>query len=474
MPLARIITRFPESSRSLVSELKARGFDVETIPPEVSPSELSDLEFRVEECSVEEALRRATQSAGAESSVFIASEAITPEIAPIAVLPFFQKLTEPDETANKIQTSEPLKDGSPVREEAARAPEETPPNVLATTFENYHPPLPHEETSPTQDNRWSGEQPELPIEATPVVDPGESFIQAQTEHREFEQIAGPRSQEIEPDWEQQSVSSPSETTSAEDLPSPVLREPEDHELGDSSEPALVVDRDLEPALWQSAQPSSDWPIWSPLAECESGEGAAFEGSKLPVEQPGSEHESYSVPLSVSHASLAPDAISKFGDSGIMHRFSGEDHIFWKTAALATVCAVTVLLLGIFAHRVSPIPAGLVQGSELEQQPPLLKAKRGTNPAEGNRVLLTVSEPAAAKSSESITSAGQIHTAHPNLAPSKQPETTRPAPFARVGSDFVAEDTVVRFGGRAGPATAGAARPAQSKKKSGVKHYSDLN
>src|SRR5262245_17539923 len=134
MPLARIITRFPESSRSLVTELKARGFDVETIPPEASPSELSDLELTVEECSVEEALRRATQSGGAESSVFIASEAITPEMAPIAVLPFFQKLTEPDQTANQTQTSE--QDRSRLSEDAARAPEEMPENVPAMTFEN--------------------------------------------------------------------------------------------------------------------------------------------------------------------------------------------------------------------------------------------------------------------------------------------------------------------------------------------------
>ena len=470
MPLARIITRFPESSRSLVTELKARGFDVETIPPEASPSESSDLELRVEECSVEEALRRATQSGGGESSVFIASEAITPEMAPIAVLPFFQKLTEPDKTANQTETSE--QDRSRLSEDAARAPEEMPENVPAMTFEIY-PPLAEDETSRTPGNQLSGEQ-QLPLEATPVVDSGASFIQAQTEHPEFEQFAETRSQEIEPDWEGQSVSSPSDATSAEDLPSPVLRQAEDDELRDSSEPAAVVDADVEPMVRKAVKPNSDWPIWSPLAECESGEGARFEGSELVVEQPWAEHASYSVRLPVSHASLDPDVISQFGHSGIMHRVSGDDSIFWKTAALAAVFAVAVLLLGIFAHRVSPIPAGLVQGSDPEQQPPLLKAKHSTNPSEGNRVLLTVSEPATAKSSESITSASQIHGPRPNLATSKPPETTKPAPSARVESDFVAADTVVRFGDRVGPRTPAAARPAKSNKKSGVKHYSNRN
>jgi hypothetical protein len=512
MALARLITRFPESLESLAAELKARGFEVQTLSPDAVPSELADLELTIEECSAGEALNRATRCVAPEASVFIAQDAITPEMAPIAVLPFFQELAEPDTSTNSTFQASERSEVQSAGEATTHATEqrmptsqlsdpillengsqgtalsdvegqpELPENVLAMTFQNNRPALPENET-PSEGERMSGQtQPEeLLVEAQPILEslPADGpRTQPQTDDAEVQELSEARSEANEPEWDRQSLPSwPPQATSTEDAPSPVLNQREDSEFRDGTEPAAPIEADAESMAWQRAEPTSDWPIWNPLSDCVPGEAAVLAQSEVPVEQSRAKRQSYSVPLPVSSM---PHAVSEFGASGMLDRLAGDDRIFWKTAALAAAFAVAVLLLGIFAHRVSPIPAGLVQGSEPEQQPPLLKSKHNANPADGNRVLLTVSEQADSKSPdkiESISSGSQIHSTHSqvNLASRKQVEPAKSS-FrpARVESDFVAEDTVVRFGDRANPASPGTPKPTKTEKKSQVRHYSDLN
>jgi hypothetical protein len=516
MPLARIITRFPESSKSLAAELKARGFDVETTSPEAFPSELADLELRVEECSAEEALRRATQPGEPERSVLVASGTITPEMAPLAVFPFFRELAVPAEPAKgTFQVSEPaqvqgglIEAAVPTTEHPALTPQlsepgaiesasqgtalsdleppERPENVPVMNFQNDNSSQPQNAISQIEASELGGQiQPEAsPIEAEPGFDsvpttPSAATIQAQTKYPELQEFTETRAHASEPEWEKQAPSWSAHTPGGEDLPAPVLNQREDQQLGDGGEQASALEANAEPAVWQRAEPTSDWPIWNPLLECEPGDGAAIEASQIPVQDAWAEHQSYSAPLGVD-VSLISGPASGFGSSGMLHGLSGDERIFWKTAAVAAVFAIAVLLLGVFAHRISPIPAGLVQNSETDQQPPLLKSKHNTNASEGNRVLLTVSEPAETKTPDkidSMTATSQVHTTHSqvNLASSKPRETTKPQVRpARVASEFVAEDTVVRFGDRANPAGSAPARPTKAGKRSEVKHYSDLD
>jgi hypothetical protein len=539
MALARIITRFPKSSQSLAAELKARGFEVQTGSPDAITREFADLEFRIEECSAEEALRRATQFGEAGTAVFIAPEAITPEMAPMAVLPFFQELVQPQSTANHHTTSnfeapKPLESQGELIESGAEEPatageapalelsapmavesgsqavalsaveaqSELPENVPTMSFENKNRALPEDiclqgETFRAETKEASPEQTqpeELPIEAEPVDTlrlPDAAGIPAQAEFFELQQSNDTRSQENEAERERQSLPSWSvEATNAEELPSAVVddRQRENDSLRDPKQAANVA-ADSEPLAVQSAEPTSDWPIWNPpndvvasVAKQDAAGSLESEGASF-FDGAWAEHQSYSVAVPFSEASLMPDAgsNSEVGDSGMLaRRFSGEDQLFWKTAALAAMFALVALLLGSFAHRISPIPPGLVQRSEPEQQAPLLKSKHNASPSEGNRVLLTVSEPAETKSPdrvEAITPASQTHRtqSQASLASSKQQESTKQkARSAETNAGFVAEDTVVRFGDRVNPGSLGTARPAKTEQKSEVRRYSDLN
>ena len=61
MPLARIVTDFPEEALDLAAQLRARGFQIETLSPQATPSTIADLEVRLEECAVEDILAHANQ-----------------------------------------------------------------------------------------------------------------------------------------------------------------------------------------------------------------------------------------------------------------------------------------------------------------------------------------------------------------------------------------------------------------------------
>ena len=62
MPLARIITDSVDDSLELSIQLRARGFQVETVAPGEVPNTLADLEVRLEECSPEDVMTRAAES----------------------------------------------------------------------------------------------------------------------------------------------------------------------------------------------------------------------------------------------------------------------------------------------------------------------------------------------------------------------------------------------------------------------------
>lgn len=77
MPLARIVTEFPDEAVELAMRLRSRGFQVETVSPKTTSKAAADLEVRLEECAVEDMLTQATEiAAGEEVCVFVAPGAL--------------------------------------------------------------------------------------------------------------------------------------------------------------------------------------------------------------------------------------------------------------------------------------------------------------------------------------------------------------------------------------------------------------
>lgn len=86
MALARIITRSEKQAQKLAGQLRARGYEVEILLPEQAADAEADLEIKLDECSVEEALSQASSSGDRNSSVVIAPGAIA-GVRPITAMP---------------------------------------------------------------------------------------------------------------------------------------------------------------------------------------------------------------------------------------------------------------------------------------------------------------------------------------------------------------------------------------------------
>ena len=88
MPLARIITDSVDDSLELTIQLRARGFQVETVAPGTIPNTPADLEVRLEECESEDALSRASQTPTQDDLwVFVAPGALDERVRVIREIP---------------------------------------------------------------------------------------------------------------------------------------------------------------------------------------------------------------------------------------------------------------------------------------------------------------------------------------------------------------------------------------------------
>jgi len=143
-------------------------------------------------------------------------------------------------------------------------------------------------------------------------------------------------------------------------------------------------------------------------------------------------------------------------------------MFWRLAIVASVVAVSTMLLGVSAHRFSPLPRGLVSDDAG------LPFKSKTAPAMPQTV---------ADASPQVAPSAPVPEFKRVLV--HMPTVDRPSPAEHLGGrverpkhyqgaatrredEFVAKDTVVHFGKK--PDTA----HLEARKKSGIKYYSDLH
>jgi hypothetical protein len=88
MPLARIITDVADDCLELTMQLRARGFQVETVSPTDVPSTQADLEVRLEECAPEDVVIHASNGVSAEDLwVYVAPGALDSNSHPIRTIP---------------------------------------------------------------------------------------------------------------------------------------------------------------------------------------------------------------------------------------------------------------------------------------------------------------------------------------------------------------------------------------------------
>jgi hypothetical protein len=244
------------------------------------------------------------------------------------------------------------------------------------------------------------------------------------------------------------------------------------------------------------EPTSDWPIWHPLAEPEiAAQNAPLPTS--PVKEPAfavplasrakavfKDQSPQVVPLMQNAVPVRPNT---YRQKILQKQVLQNDEVFWKTATVLAMVAVAALLVGAAANRFSPLPANVMQRSIEAQQPvPFekariipalpLDAKIGTGELPSTRGSDVVRlhpalavEPAAPRivpESDDRSNQRLVRVKPRSTAPRPPSATHHPAGPAE--SDMVAEDTVVRFNKRP------AAPHSQAQKNAGVKQYTDLD
>jgi len=111
MPLARIITDSVDDSLELTIQLRARGFQVETVAPGEIPNTPADLEVRLEECAPEDVLTQAAQTSELDDLwVFVAPGALDDKVRPIREIllePMTVRAPEPKVVAPPLKAESP-------------------------------------------------------------------------------------------------------------------------------------------------------------------------------------------------------------------------------------------------------------------------------------------------------------------------------------------------------------------------------
>src|SRR5437899_9746144 len=117
-------------------------------------------------------------------------------------------------------------------------------------------------------------------------------------------------------------------------------------------------REEEPS--SKSRPVSDWPIWQPI----SAEEKARETMGPAEKQQPIYHARTSAPFAppLQRQAVPRSTMRRVRNPRLLrHPIFTNERMFWRTATFAGVVAIG-LLLGMSAHRLSPLPASLQQGS----------------------------------------------------------------------------------------------------------------
>jgi hypothetical protein len=408
MPLARIITRLAEDAYVLADDLRARGFQVQTRSPQQMFSEPADLEITLEECATEDALERATHSPATQDvCVFIAPGAISENLRPIQTV----SLTPPA-TAQANQVPE-----------AKIQPAITVASMASLALPELTPPEPASPDLASMSTSISN----LEMRREPAED-----VPAMT--HQSEALIRQESESCTPAKEPETVSAARGVQAQLEMVEQVQQR--------VFEPEGIITPELEPASFENAVASEAPPPEAALKESQ------------PIRL---------VPL----ATGADPGRTRFAAYRIrLQQMSRQNKLFWRMAPLAAMLSIELLLLAASAHRFSPVPAGLTRESGESREPiPFANSLpgtqdgiKGTAPAPPSPALEPVKPPTAKQlwSNPGQSSPGQAHAvkSQRSLASSKERVVTpkpRDRSAARSDADYVAKDTVVRYGSdSAGP------------------------
>ena len=153
MRLARIITEYADESLELAMQLRARGFEVETVLPNQIPETPADIEIQLDACNAKDVLERVMEITSDDGSyVFVApgalDEAVFQRPGDFVANGFRESVVKTAEpVVTEAASSEPGPSGSTVYapqhsrwfEESVRASDELPAPMVAKSVDTNEP-----------------------------------------------------------------------------------------------------------------------------------------------------------------------------------------------------------------------------------------------------------------------------------------------------------------------------------------------
>jgi hypothetical protein len=203
----------------------------------------------------------------------------------------------------------------------------------------------------------------------------------------------------------------------------------------SALPAVV---EAAAAIPVHAKPALDLLISQSVA------AAHEETDEQPTVVYSAEASEQAVPLGPRFLPLVQKAVSRgrVVRDILRRRIFSSDKLFWKTATVVSLAAVAVLLTGASLHRFLPLPKGVVWHSEEEPQQVPFDRTKPVHTVPAATKVLTTEAPMAARSA----TRQPVQPATPSSAPTRVVKS-KPRRSTHNDADFVAEDTVIRYGKR---------------------------
>ena len=453
MPLARIVARSTEESQEIASQLRARGFEIQSAQPGVMSNGAVDVEVRVEECAPEEALLRAGElSEFDDRCVFIATGAIA-GVLPIAVIPF---LHEP--APLKSNENSAVAPAGMLRSEAlaSQAVTTRPENVSAVAQNSVAAASALSDTKSEIAPGSEGTAAEIPGIAEPPV----IKVQPRGHSTEAITVEVCRTEHVR-----------NETQSP---PGKAVLPGVDFDLitqagVKKARSVAKAARSLRLASARLAAVSGQYAVGQSKIVVGRSQ-IALRRSKVVLRQTREmlRHERFRFRQSqyvvrytkrLRQPILSGVEYALQQARGLADR-ARSDVFFWKVATGCAALAVFVLLIGPIAHRRAPLPAGIVHPSgQAEQQVPFAPA---VTKHAGRLPPRAAIKPAA----QAIPAGSLIGELVTNAEASTSTVAAKATPPRRSGEPEV----IVRYFGKRSTAPA----KQHSAQSSDVKHYSDLD
>jgi hypothetical protein len=430
MPLARIIARDAENAHILARDLRARGYEVQTRSPEEKSSEPADLEITLEDCTIEEAVSGAAHvPVSPDLYVFIAPGAVSENLRPIRIASLI-----PEAVAAKSALE--MKAEPPVR----------------PTLAECEPPV-------------------LDPAATAIGDLGTTQELAENRPAMTFQAEGLETQEPESDFIPMNakITSPAGDQEAHpDLGTELQDVPSEQE-------SVIVQRD------ESASGSA---VWEPVPGEHESQPAAFESEVVAETSAGTEARMDPEPMALPITGSRADDKDFPSFRVRIPRMSRNEKVFWKIAPLAAMLVIAFLLLAVSAHRFSPVPPALAPSSgsvpfaKVKSDKPvpaptksIVSAAPGAQNAVQTATKPTAAEPLTTnpltpKPLLSNSDRASVGDGKVTLATSSERviASKRSPHLASSDEDYVAKDTIVRYGAPSRRPSASHRQAAAPKKK----------